>query len=185
MTKIDKAIKFAADAHSGQKRKLGGAPYILHPLEAAAIAARLTSDEDVMCAAVLHDAVEDTAVTAETIRREFGDRVADLVSAETENKREDLPPEITWRIRKEETIEHLMTVKDKDVKILWLADKLSNMRSIVNAYLKIGDALWEKFHQKDKKMHEWYYRSVEKALESDFGDTQEFLEYRNLLNLIF
>ena len=87
MTKLDHAIKFATDAHAGQKRKMTNTPYILHPLEAAAIVASITTDEDVICAAVLHDTVEDTDVKAETIRSEFGDRVAELVSAETENKR--------------------------------------------------------------------------------------------------
>ena len=185
MTKLDHAIKFATDAHAGQKRKMTNTPYILHPLEAAAIVASITTDEDVICAAVLHDTVEDTDVKAETIRSEFGDRVAELVSAETENKRKNLSPESTWQIRKKETIEHLIRTKDKDVKILWLADKLSNMRSIFNEYLKSGDAVWQSFHQKDKKMHEWYYKSVAKALKDDFADTQAFKEYEALVNLIF
>ena len=185
MKKLDDAIKFATDAHSGQKRKLTYSPYILHPLEAAAIAATLTSDEDVICAVVLHDTVEDTEVKITEIREKFGDRVAELVAEETENKRRDLLPEVTWQIRKEETIQRLMDTKDKDVKILWLADKLSNVRSICGAYLEIGDAVWENFNQKDKNLQKWYYKSVAKALEPDFKNTQAFKEYENILNFIF
>ena len=79
----------------------------MHPLEAASIAGMLTKDEDIICAAVLHDVVEDTDRQLEEIRELFGDRVAELVSSETENKRRYLPPEATWRIRKEESLKHL------------------------------------------------------------------------------
>ena len=106
---LDKAIIFAVNAHRGQLRKGSNAPYILHPMEAAAIVAAMTDDEEVIAAAVLHDTVEDTAVTLDEICEQFGKRVAELVAAESENKREDKPAASTWKIRKEETIEHLKT----------------------------------------------------------------------------
>ena len=185
MSKLEEAIKFATDAHAGQIRKLVNLPYILHPLEAATIVAKLTSDEDVICAALLHDVVEDTPHELSEIRDKFGDRVAELVGAETEDKRSHLAPEKTWRIRKEETLAHLMQTDDKAVKILWLGDKLSNARSILNAYMQFGDEVWKAFNEKDKNKQRWYYESIADALSKDFGDTDVFMEYRQIITFIF
>ena len=93
MTTIGKAIEFAIGAHGDATRKGKSRPYILHPLEAMNIAAGLTEDEEVLAAAVLHDVVEDTDVKGAEIREVFGDRVADLVMAESEDKMRHLPPE--------------------------------------------------------------------------------------------
>lgn len=185
MKKLNKAINFAVKAHAGQTRKLKKEPYILHPLEAAAIIGRISDDEDLLCAAVLHDVTEDAGVSLATVKRKFGKRVAELLSHETENKRKGLSPESTWRVRKEESIAELKASDDKDVKLLWLADKLSNMRSVYAAYKTLGDGVWQAFHQQDKKAHEWYYRSVAEDIRPYFGDTIPFKEYENLLNLIF
>ena len=160
---LDKAIIFAVNAHRGQLRKGSNAPYILHPMEVAAIVAAMTDDEEVISAAVLHDTVEDTAVTLDEICEQFGKRVAELVAAESENKREDKPAASTWKIRKEETIEHLKTAP-KEVKMLTLGDKLSNIRSICRDYEAQGDALWQRFNQKDKNEHRWYYKSIADCL---------------------
>ena len=104
LTLLDRAILFAVKAHAGAVRRDGHTPYILHCTEAAAIAATMTQEQEVLAAAVLHDVVEDTDVTAETLKSEFGSRVALLVGAMSENKRPNLPPEDTWLVRKEETI---------------------------------------------------------------------------------
>ena len=78
---LDKAVVFAVRAHSGTERRGKGFPYIVHPLEAVEIVSTMTSDQQLLAAAVLHDTVEDTCVTLEQIRDEFGDRVASLVEA--------------------------------------------------------------------------------------------------------
>ena len=95
-----KAISFAAKTHQGICRKGTNTPYILHPLEAAAIVSSMTDDIEVMAAAVLHDVLEDTDVTEDRIRFEFGPRVADLVSAESEDKLNDLHAKKGWDIRR-------------------------------------------------------------------------------------
>ena len=101
---FDDALMFAAERHHGMVRKKNaGVPYLLHPMETAVIVGTMTNDHEVLAAALLHDVVEDTNTTIEEVRERFGDRVAELVSSETENKREDLPPGDTWRIRKEES----------------------------------------------------------------------------------
>ncbi len=185
MSKLDEAIKFAVDAHCGQKRKLSDAPYILHPLESAAIVSTLTGEEDVLCATVLHDVVEDTGHGLFEIEEKFGKRVAELVGAETENKRSNLPPESTWQIRKEETLAHLRQTTDRAVKIMWLADKLSNMRAIYNAYSECGDSIWQAFHETDKNKQKWYYQSIADALKNDFKDSAAYKEYEKLITLVF
>ncbi|MBO4251713.1 MAG: HD domain-containing protein [Clostridia bacterium] len=182
---MSNAIEFATKAHDGQKRKVTGVPSILHSLEAASVVAYITSDEDVICAAVLHDVAEDTEYTLNDIEKRFGKRVAELVGSETENKRPSLAPETTWKIRKEETLAHLRQTTDKNVKILWLGDKLSNIRSIYNEYLEIGDGVWTNFHVKDKNLHAWYYGSVAEILKKDFADSPFFGEYERLVNTIF
>ena len=97
----------AAAAHSGMTRKGTGIPYLSHPVEAASIIAEMTDDQELIAAAVLHDVVEDTEVTAQELEEMFGARVAHYVACETENKRRDLPPESTWKLRKLETITFL------------------------------------------------------------------------------
>ena len=81
---LDRAIIFAVRAHAGTERRGKGFPYIVHPMEAVSIAATITSDQEILAAAALHDTVEDTDVTVDQIRSEFGERIASLVAAETD-----------------------------------------------------------------------------------------------------
>lgn len=182
---IDNALKYAIDAHSGQKRKGAGEYYIFHPLEAAAIVSTLTSDENIIAAAALHDVVEDTEKTVEDIRLNFGDRIAEIVSSETENKRPDLPKSETWMIRKTETVEDLKNRADFAEKAVALGDKLSNMRSFYRLKLSKGDEMWSLFAQKDPAKHWWYYRSIADALASEFEDTAAWKEYDELIHKVF
>ncbi len=184
MTLLDEAIIFAVQAHSGQVRKGTNRPYILHPLEAAAIVASMTDDLEVIAAAVLHDTMEDANVSLAEITSKFGPRVAGLVQAETENKREDLPASDTWLIRKQETIQHLSNEKDLAVKMVTLGDKFSNIRAIYRDHLAIGDKLWERFNQKDPKMQAWYYRAIAEAT-SELEDFPAWQEYCTLVEKVF
>ncbi|MBQ7647425.1 MAG: bifunctional (p)ppGpp synthetase/guanosine-3',5'-bis(diphosphate) 3'-pyrophosphohydrolase [Clostridia bacterium] len=181
---LEKSICFAVKAHSGQKRKLSGSPYILHPLEAAQIAASITSDEEVLAAVVLHDTIEDCGVSLEELRREFGDRVADLVASESEDKMRDIPPEESWQKRKEITLEQLKNCSDKAVKIMWLSDKLSNMRSFDVGYQTMGDGIWNSFNQKDKLRHEWYYRTVLANI-PELSETPAYKELKERTDKVF
>ena len=184
LTLLDRAIIFAAKAHAGAVRRDGHTPYILHCTEAAAIAATMTQDQEVLAAAVLHDVVEDTDVTAETLEAEFGSHVAQLVGAMSENKRPELSPEDTWLVRKEETIAALEESTDLAVAQLYLADKLSNLRGIARDYEEYGDDLWEFFHQKSRAKQSWYYYRLETALEK-LSDTDAFREFHRLRIRVF
>jgi myo-inositol-1(or 4)-monophosphatase len=161
---LEKAISFATKAHQGTTRKGTKTPYILHPLEAAAIVSSMTNDVEVMAAAVLHDVLEDTEITEDQLRFEFGNRIADFVCAESENKREDQPSADTWRLRKQETINDLYRETRIEIKMIALSDKLSNMRAINWDFQSIGDELWNRFNQKDKAQIRWYYQSVADAI---------------------
>ena len=183
MDLFDRAIEFAVKAHSGAVRKGTETPYIVHPMEVAAIVATMTNNADVLAGAVLHDVVEDTEYTAQDIRAEFGDKVADLVASESENKREDLPSSETWKVRKQETLEHLLYAP-VEVKMITLGDKLSNIRAIYRDYSVLGDKVWERFNQKDKVEHAWYYRGVAERL-GELSDTFAYREYVRLMGEVF
>ena len=137
---IDKAREFATKAHDGQFRKGTKRPYIVHPIEVGDIVSTMTTDEEVISAAILHD-------TAEL----FSERVAGMVAQESEDKSR------TWMERKSATIEHLRTAP-QEVQMIALADKLSNMRDIDRDYPIDGEKLWERFRMKDKEIIGWYYK---------------------------
>ncbi len=180
---LDKAIIYATQKHQGQFRKSTAIPYILHPLEAAAIVGTMTTDEKIIAVAVLHDVVENTDTKIEEIMAEFGEKVADLVAAQSENKRENLPSESTWKIRKQETLAHLKT-DSVEAKTVTLGDKLSNIRAIYRDYMQIGDRVFERFNQKDKSEHAWYYKGIADCL-ADLKDHSAYKEYITLLEKIF
>ena len=184
MDKVTKAIEFAARAHDGMIRKKNSTPYILHPLEASVIVGSMTSDEDIISAALLHDVVEDTSVTIEEIEENFGSRVKELVASETEDKRADLPPENTWKIRKEESLEELATCGDNAVLMLWLGDKLSNMRSFYRIHKDEGDSMWQAFNQKDPMQQKWYYTRIAE-LTSSLKEFPAWQEYNELVKIVF
>ena len=181
---FERALCFAVEKHSGQLRKLANTPYILHPVEVAAIVGTMTDDKEVLAAAVLHDAVEDTDTTLEEIEENFGRRVALLVMTETENKREDRPEAETWEIRKEETLIILEHTKDLGVKMMWLGDKLSNIRSFAREYRKVGDALWLNLNQKDPARQAWYYKKIAGCL-SELKEYDAYREYISLVKYVF
>ena len=184
MNVLEEAIQFAVEAHEGQKRKLSETPYILHPLEVAGIIATMTDDLDTMAAGALHDTVEDCGVDPKTIREKFGPRVAALVQSETEDKLSDRPPEETWQERKEDSLLMLLHTKDRDVKILWLSDKLSNIRSFYRSYLKDGNKIFSCLNQKDPAMQGWYYKTIASYL-TELSDTAAYREYVELVEKIF
>ena len=182
-TILERAIRFAVDAHAGQTRK-DGSPFILHPLEDAAIVGTLTDDVDVIAAAVLHDTVEDTDTTPQDILDAFGPRIYDLVMGETENKRPALPPSQTWKVRKAESLQLLEKAKDPAVRILWLGDKLSNLRALHRAVKDCGTKAFRRFNVKEPQAHKWYYGEILRLL-TPLSDTAAYREYQTLFHQIF
>ena len=180
---LDRAIVFAVRAHAGTERRGKGFPYIVHPLEAVEIVATMTADQELLAAAALHDTVEDTDVTVEQLRAEFGDRIAALVVSESDIVVEGASEEQSWHARKQAAIDRLARATH-DAKIVALGDKLSNMRAIARDYATQGDKLWNLFHAKDPKDHEWHYRGLADALR-ELKDTFAFQEFEQLINQVF
>jgi len=186
---LDRAILFAVKAHHNTERRGKGFPYIVHPMEAVEIVATITPDQELLAAAALHDTVEDTDVTVEDIRREFGDRIAALVHAESDQidgvvfDAEKGDEEATWHARKQAAIDRLAAAPH-DAKIVAMGDKLSNMRAIARDYAVQGDALWRIFHAKNKADHEWHYRGLAASL-SELSDTFAYKEFITLIEQVF
>ena len=180
---LDRAIVFAVRAHAGTERRGKGFPYIVHPMEAVEIVATMTPDQELLAAAALHDTVEDTDVTVEQIRAEFGERIASLVVAESDTIEQGVSEEDSWHARKQAAIDRIANASH-DAKIVALGDKLSNMRAIARDYTMQGDALWSLFHTKDPKEHEWHYRGLADALR-DLHDTFAYKEFEELINQVF
>lgn len=182
--RITDALIFAAQAHKGQKRKLENYPYILHPIHVAAVAGTILPDENLICAALLHDVIEDCNVQPEEIRKQFGDDVLNLVLSETEDKHEGQNKSDTWYLRKEESLNILKDTKDIKVKALWLSDKLANLRSFYSAFQKHGHDIWLNLNQKDPKMQKWYYYTI-KDYVKELSDTQAYKEYEHICKKMF
>lgn len=180
---LDRAIVFAVRAHHNTERRGKGFPYIVHPMEAVEIVATITPDQELLAAAALHDTVEDTDVTVEMLKQEFGERVAQIVSDESDRFIEGLSEADSWVDRKKAAIEHLHAAS-RDAKIVAMGDKLSNMRAIARDYDTIGDRIWQIFHVTDKSLHEWHYRGLAGSL-SELSDTFAYKEFVSLIEHVF
>ncbi|MBR1831772.1 MAG: bifunctional (p)ppGpp synthetase/guanosine-3',5'-bis(diphosphate) 3'-pyrophosphohydrolase [Ruminiclostridium sp.] len=130
LEKIIAAYEVANEAHSGVKRS-SGEPYITHPIAVACILLEFCMDTDTICAALLHDVVEDTDVSLDTLKRKFGDDVANLVDGVT--KIGQVPLNNTKEEQQAENIRKILIAMSKDIRviIIKLADRLHNMRTIM------------------------------------------------------
>ncbi len=126
-----KAIEVAGKAHTKQKR-LSGENYIIHPLNVALILAKMNSDTDSICAAILHDTLEDTHLTESDIKRDFGETIFRLVEGVTKLDTYHYVQKRNQIIKQAENFRKLLlfTLKDVRVLLIKLADRLHNMRTI-------------------------------------------------------
>ena len=127
-TLLYKAYCYAAKAHEGQTRK-DGSPYITHPLAVANIVADLKLDTDALCAALLHDCIEDTKSTHEDISREFSPTIADLVEGVTKLTRINY---VSMEEKQMENLRKMLMAMSKDIRVILvkLCDRLHNMRTM-------------------------------------------------------
>ena len=126
---VKRAYQIAAEAHDGQKR-LSGEPYIMHPLSVALILASLGMDEASIVAAILHDTVEDTSLTFEEVKKEFGETIAELVDGVTKIGK---IPLATKEEQQAENIRKMLIAMSRDIRviIIKLADRIHNMRTLM------------------------------------------------------
>ena len=176
---VDRAIAFATKAHEGQLRKGTQRPYIVHPIEVGDIVSTMTRDEEIISAAILHDTIEDCeGITKEILAQEFSERVANMVAQESEDKSK------SWIERKTATIKHLGDAPI-EVKMIGLADNLSNMRDINRDYPVCGEELWLRFRMQSKSMIGWYYKGIQFVLHDTFKGVAAYEEYCNLVEKNF
>jgi|SRR3989338_183628 len=162
-----KAVSFAIKVHetdAKQKRKGTDTPYITHPLVVGLILARVTKDENVIAAGILHDTIEDCepygSITKELLAREFNPEVARMVDDLTE-KDKTLP----WMERKLGAFEHIQDMK-QDSLLVKSADVLHNLSEINADIVKHGTAVFEKFNASKEytlDRYEKLFPEIEKA----------------------
>lgn len=182
MELVTQAMIFAAEKHDGAVRKASNIPYIVHPMEAAAIAATLTDDQEVLAATVLHDVMEDCGVSFEELEARFGTRVAELVRADSHNQGAFACA--SWNVRKREAVRKLAQ-GGQELLLITLSDKLSNIRAIYRDYLRDGDEMFIKFNQTDKRRHAWYYRRCAALTKEAYGHTSAWRELNALVETVF
>jgi guanosine-3',5'-bis(diphosphate) 3'-pyrophosphohydrolase len=176
----DKAKEFATKAHAGQKRKNSDDDYITHPIRVANRIEKEGFSEELVCAAYLHDVVEDTIYEIEDIEKHFGQQVASLVAAHTEDKSK------SWKERKQHTID---TIKHatKEVKYLIVADKLDNLIGLEKDLRVQGVAVWDNFNAGVQEQ-KWYNQLIVQNMYEGLQDDEipdYFYEYEQLVNRIF
>lgn len=162
---VERAMRFAAAAHLAHRRKGTDIPYLTHLASVALILTRAGFDDDeLLAAALLHDAVQDTDVSRETIAAEFSPRVAEPVAAVTEVKRDEEGAALPWRQRTEE---HLARLKHAsfEAKAVALADKLHNLGALADDLAGDPEA-WNRFNAPPAEQF-WYHAAV---IETTGGD---------------
>ena len=152
-----KALAYAERLHALQRRKATNKPYVGHLMSVTSIVIAYGGDEEMAIAALLHDAVEDQGgeKRLREIRKKFGKRVARIVDGCTDSYVEPKPP---WLVRKQEYIARVAG-EDDDTRFVSAADKLSNVRDILQDVRTEGDGAFERFQGK-KEGTLWYYRAL-------------------------
>ncbi len=163
-SRFDEAWIYAHRLHARQFRKGSSVPYLSHLMAVAALVLEDGGDEDQAIAGLLHDAVEDQGglKTLEEIRERFGERVAEIVEGCTDSFGFPKPP---WEERKRNYIAHLRRAPAY-VRMVSLADKLHNARTIFKDFRIAGDAVWDRF-KGGKAGTLWYYNALLAAFQED------------------
>ena len=196
ITRITQAYVFARNAHEGQKRR-SGEPYIIHPVAVAQILAEMGMDDDSICAALLHDVVEDTPVTAQQIKASFGESVEQLVDGVT--KIGQIPFSASQEEQQSENIRKMFLAMSRDIRviIIKLADRVHNMRTLsympeekrrfkaketLEIYAPIAHRLGIRAFKEEledlaiRYLDPVAYEEISKTLESQVESRQTFLE---------
>ena len=164
--KIQQAINFVAEKHLGQKRKGIPFPFVVHPYSVAWILSGYTEDEELIVAGLLHDILEDVPeYKFHHMVRDFGHKVARIVMQISEDKdpEMEIDKRDSWLKRKNDYLYNLEHDSQAAL-LICAADKIHNLRSLMDAYHQLGDELWEKFNaSKEQKL--WYYKQVLHILE--------------------
>lgn len=179
---VIKALEYAAFYHKKEVRKGTKTPYIVHPVEVAMILKESSLEEEVIAAGMLHDILEDTGVTPDEIRAEFGEEILRLVLGASEELEDREGTD--WKERKEHTIEFLKEEADFKVKAIACADKLSNARSMLrDLETEDPEVFWDRFNAK-KECQKWYYQSLVESLE-ELDGMEMYNEFKEIVKRLF
>lgn len=186
LTELGEVFAFVNHAHRKNKRK-SGTPYISHLMDVASILIKENASSELIFAGLLHDVIEDTEFTQVDIQRRYGPTVGDYVNAVTE------PVELrqgddteNWKARKEYMIRSI-TRAMSEVKLLSCADKLANIREVMQDLEKDGESVWDRFNA-PKDEQKWYYTSMLEAFAAgpqNIADTFVFKEYKKCVEQLF
>ena len=135
-----RAVRFAAQAHHGQMRKLGNIPFIVHPIAVAALLAEYYPEQEMIIAAILHDIVEDTPYNLTDIEQRFGPKVALLVDGVSEQDKS-----LSWKERKAAYFSRLQNAPIEVIR-LSAADKYHNLVALMDFWKSDGDAIFDHFN---------------------------------------
>lgn len=172
---INRAFLFALQAHKGQKRK-DGKEYIAHPFAVAMRLAKNGADDTLIAAGLLHDTIEDAGVSAETLKKEFGEEVLRLVLFDTDDKT------LSWEERKTANIKALNNC-DRACAMLMCADKLENLNDIQTGLETTGESVWLNFKYGREKQEQLYRAYV--AYLAQLSDSKMYNELKATVNHIF
>ena len=178
-TKVEKAIRFMVKANKGQKRRNENIDKSFHPMVIYSMLRDFTDSEDVLIAALLHDAINDTEYGYEEIEELFGKNVADMVSELSEDM-----GIAKWFDRKKDYIKRLKASNDVNVINIMLADKLHNLISNYESFLKYGDKLWKNTGG-SKDENRYMYREVYNIARSTNANDKLLNRYREIVTIYF
>ncbi|MBC6434185.1 HD domain-containing protein [Nostoc sp. HG1] len=178
--RFESALIYATRLHAHQTRKISGVPYISHLLSVTALVLEAGGTEEEAIAALLHDTIEDQGgkTIREDIRQRFGETIATIIDGCTEW---DTPPKPPWLERKQRYLQHLRHASSS-VRLVSLADKLHNSRSLLADWRQYGDVIWTNFTAgKEKTL--WFYQSLLEVYQEIGSDwmTQELERVVNQL----
>lgn len=168
-SRFTSAVDYARILHI-ERRKGTDIPYMAHLLGVAALvmgeAGHADVTEDMVIAALLHDAAEDHGgqLRLDDIEHNFGRDVAQMVESLSDSLAEDSSKKAPWRERKENYLKRLRR-ETADVLLISAADKLYNARSILDDYRKIGPEVWKRF-KRGRKHQLWYFRELLKVFKA-------------------
>jgi guanosine-3',5'-bis(diphosphate) 3'-pyrophosphohydrolase len=159
---VQQAHQLLLSKHAEQRQKVNGRPYVEHPIAVATDVGEAGFGDDMVVAALLHDVVENSDATVAEIRHRFGDRVADLVEAMTDEIEVD-PYERRKALHRER-----IAAYGTDAAAIFAADKLSNVRALRAAYAEEGESVAKRFKQSlDTKLNVW---EADTELVRGYGD---------------
>jgi (p)ppGpp synthase/HD superfamily hydrolase len=148
MTRFEQALRLALEAHAPQTRKTDGSPYVIHPIVVAQLLLTYGASEDVVVAALLHDVLEDTAVSPEAVLAVAGPTSFAVIEAVSEDKA------LPWEVRKEAYVRQVVS-GGQSVWLVSVADKVHNAESLLDHIARVGEDAWSAFNRgKEAKL--WF-----------------------------